>query len=173
MSSGPDFSTRPQASPRGRFETPVLAASALLLAASLFAAWQAAAERRAAGSGLSELRHEVGVARARVEALEARQRGRGETLAAQLVWTSEAPPTRLLAELTALLPKAVRLENVSFSYGPTLEIDLQLLARQPPAYDLLLERLAESPLFVDVVPGVETREGEMRASLRMRYRPLP
>jgi hypothetical protein len=38
---------------------------------------------------------------------------------------------------------------------------------------LFLERVAESPLFADVLPGAETREGEMRASLRMRYRPLP
>jgi len=32
-----------------------------------------------------------------------------------------------------------------------------------------LVRLGRSPLFDDVVPGPESREGELLASVRMRY----
>lgn len=170
----PDFSTRPSAAGEGRWAGWALGAAALLLAVSGASAGQALREKRAADASIAELRLALAGSRARVAELEQRQRAAGgDAATSQLVLTAEAPPPRVLAELAALLPPEVRVDAVSLSYGARLELDAQLVARRPEAYDLFLERLAESSSFADVVPGPEVREGEMRSSVRMSYARLP
>jgi hypothetical protein len=47
---------------------------------------------------------------------------------------------------------------------------VDVIARSAPAYDQFLDRLQRSPLFADVLPGDENRDGELRTSIQMTYR---
>jgi hypothetical protein len=83
--------------------------------------------------------------------------------------SAEAPPQRVLADLAALLPPEVKLQALALDYRDRVLVDLRIAARRAEAYDAFLQRLAESKRFGDVVPGPETREGELLATLRMSY----
>jgi Tfp pilus assembly protein PilN len=174
VSRAPDFSTRagPSQPGRGR-EIALLAVAALVFLASGFSAFRAGAEARAAGAYLAGLRGEIEQERARLRALEGRQRSGGSVLTSKLVLTAEAPPARVLADLAVLLPPDVRLDSLALSYGARLEIEAQAVARRPASYDLFLERLSASPLFGEILPGSEARAAGMRGTLRMVYRRLP
>jgi len=87
----------------------------------------------------------------------------------QAEFTVEAPPPKIVADLSSLLPPDVRLLSLMLTYRDRLEVDARVSARKAEAYDELLVRLGRSPLFDDVVPGPESREGELLASVRMRY----
>lgn len=174
MRREPDFSTRHDASQPGRRrQTLLLAVAALLFAASALSASRAWSEARASAASLAGLRRAVEQDRSRLRALEARRRSGGNLLTSKLVLTAEAPPARVLAEITELMPPDVRLESVAFVYGTQLEIEAQAVARRPASYDLFLERLAGSQRFGEILPGPELREGEMRGALRMTYSRLP
>src|SRR5207245_1204049 len=102
------------------------------------------------------------------------ERGRGEpgqAIAYQAFVTAEAPPPRVLADLVALMPGDVRLDAVSMTYGEPLGLRVEVVARTPSSYDLFLDRLQRSPLFTDVLSGEENRDGELRTSIQMTYRP--
>lgn len=168
-----DFSTRPSRPPqRWPALVSLLAAAALALLAGLEA--RAALRERAAARGLLEQqRAELAASRRRLAALESRGRGAGDSLAARARLTLQAPPHRVLSDLAALLPPDVRLDKLSLVYGDELSVEVQLLARRPSAYDALVDRVVASPRFVEVIPSPESRDGELRASLRMSYRPEP
>ena len=70
-----------------------------------------------------------------------------------------------------LMPGDVRLEAVSLSYGEPLGLQIDVSARAATSYDLFLDRLQRSPLFADVLSGEENRDGELRTSIQMTYRP--
>jgi Tfp pilus assembly protein PilN len=165
-----DFSTRPSARRLSR------AARALLfggIAAFLLAAWatgDAWGEHRAASARLAQAHAETEAVRARIRELQNRRGGPEQAMAVQAVLTSDASPPRVLAELAELLPGDVRLEAVSLAYGEQVELDLRVAARHPASFDLLLESLQRSPSFSQVLPGDEDRRGDMRATVRARYR---
>jgi hypothetical protein len=69
------------------------------------------------------------------------------------------------------LPGDARLERLSLQYGAALELDLEVGARSPAAYDRLLEALTGSDRLSQVQYGPEDRQGEVRASVKARYRP--
>jgi len=169
MSPPRDFSTRPRP---GRFSR---AQRALLLggtAAFLLAAWTVGddwGELRAARARLAQARAEAEAVRTRVRELQGRG-GPEQTLARQAVLTADAAPPRVLAELAQLLPGDVRLEAVSLSYGEQVEVELRVAARHPGSFDLFLDRLQRSPAFAEALPGDEDRRGDMRATIRARYR---
>jgi len=174
VSRAPDFSTRAEAKRRGeRWEPLLLGLAALLFVASALSAYSNSREARASEAYLAGLRHELEQDRSRLRALESRRRSGGNLLTSKLVLTAEAPPARVLAELTELLPPDVRLESVALAYGARLEIEALAVARRPASYDLFLERLAASASFGEILPGPEAREGEMRGSLKMTYKRLP
>lgn len=174
MSHEPDFSTRLDVSrSHKRWEALLVAVAAALFVASVAAAPEAARNAREREASIAELRHEVEGLRGRLRSLESGRHAGGSLLTSQLVLTAEAPPTRVLAEIAALLPPDVRLESVGLAYGARLEIETVAVARQPASYDLFLERLAASPSFSEILPGPEAREAEMRGSVRMAYRRLP
>ena len=163
-----DFSTQP----RRRLWT----ADAALLAAAVAAAVFAGFLCRRASVDLAERREEV--ARASREADEAarkaqaaeQRRGPGDAvLQAQVRETAEAPPPKIVADLSALLPADVRLQSLDIDYRERLVLDIHVVARHADAYDLFLARLAASTRFADVVPGPENRQGEIAASVRMSY----
>jgi len=164
-----DFSTRPRRRVRS---VDLLLLGAGLLAAGLaaHAAWSASNELRYRRNEVDDVRREADAAAERVRALESGRVPGGDTLMSQAQFTMEAPPPRIVADLSALLPPDVRLLSLMLTYRDRLEVDARVSARKAEAYDELLARLGRSPLFEDVVPGPENREGELFASVRMRYR---
>lgn len=161
-----DFSTHPEPSRPG---LGLALAGALVFAVT---AQQACAAR----STLAAARSQVVAARQRVADVRAslERRGAGSSddggAVAPAFTASAAPPSQVLRDLVALLPSGVRLDGLGLTYGRTVEIDLQVVARGARDYDELIEGLTRSARFDDVQPGPERREGEVRASVRARYR---
>jgi hypothetical protein len=164
-----DFSTRPRRRSPPPLDLALLAVAAAALAVSVYATVDAAGTERRASARAQETRREADDARARVRELEAR-REPAQGLASQVLLTAEAPPPRVLADLVALMPGDVRLDGVTFTYGDPLALQVDVAARNASSYDLFLDRLQRSPLFADVLPGEENRDGELRTSVRMTYR---
>ncbi len=139
--------------------------------ASICAAYFASdawAELRRARAGVESERREAAVVAEKTRGLEV---GRGGgTLGSQIVLTAEAPPPRVVAALAALLPPDVRLDGVALAYGDNLGIEARVVARHAASYDLFLKRLSESPSFTGIVPGAESRQSGVQASVQMRYR---
>jgi hypothetical protein len=162
-----DFSSRPRRrGPSGR-EWGLLAAGALafLVAAGLtLRAWRDAHQ---ANLRVAAVRGERDAAATRLRALEADLRR--DSVATQAWLTVEAPPPRVMADLSELMPPEVRLEGLRLRYGSRLEVDMKVAARGAAAYDLFLERLSASPRFADVAPDNEDRAGEVRAEVRASY----
>ena len=167
----PDFSTRaaPQAG-LARYEPLLLGIASLLFLASAASASRSWAEARSSAAYLDGLRGELQQERDRLRELESKRRAGASLMTSKLALTAEAPPARVLAQLSALLPSDVRLDSVTFQYGERLEIDAVAVARRPASYDVFLERLSASPLFGEIQPGPEARQGEMRGSLRLVYK---
>jgi hypothetical protein len=169
MSAPRDFSTRPRRRGLTRGESAWLLAG---LAACAVAGWSTAdawAEHRDAVARLGQASAEADGLRDRLQGL--RRAGGGDALAAQAALSAEAPPERVIGAVAALLPEDVRLESASLAYRQDLQVELQVAARRPAAFDELLERLQRAPSFADVLPGDEDRTGEMRAVIRGRYVP--
>jgi hypothetical protein len=91
-------------------------------------------------------------------------------LAAQALLTADAPPSRVVAELSRLMPADVRLENLRLVYGSRLQVEMRVSARAAGSYDVFIDRLERSPSFSEVLPGDENREGELRALVRAVWR---
>jgi len=164
----PDFSTRHRATRRPGWEWGLLGAGVIAAALCLGALLTARAEERGVRARLLEVRREAEGLERRARALE--RRGR-EGVTGQAWLTEEAPPARVLARLAGLLPDDVRLDALSLAYGRRLEVEMQVAARSPQAYDRLLERLEASPSLADLVLGAEEREGEVRTTVRASYVP--
>jgi hypothetical protein len=143
------------------------AALALVLACVDAARWSGDSRRRRAEVG--RMRDEAEAATARARLLDVRASGGGATLAAQVQATAAAPPQKIVAELVSLLPPDVKLQSLQLDYRDRVLVDLRVAARHAAAYDAFLQHLAQSSSFGDVVPGPESREGELLASLRMTY----
>jgi hypothetical protein len=170
MSGDRDFSTRPRPRRIAARDLGLLAVALLAVALASHAVFRARTVLADARARTEEVRREIEADRDRVRALESR-RGPG-SLALQALMTSEAPPPRVVADLAALLPDDVRLEGLALSYADGLGLELQVSARRARAYDLFLDRLAQSPRIAALAPGAESRDGEVRASVRARYQPL-
>ena len=174
MSRSPDFSSRAGTAPRSsRRDTLALAVAAALALAAGAEAWQAQRESRESTASLDALRADLEATRERLRTLQGTKRAGSDALASRIVLSAEAPPARVLAELTALLPPDVRLDGLSLVYGAKLQVEARVVARRPAGYDQLVERLAGSRLFGDVVPGPESREPDLHSTLHMVYRPVP
>lgn len=163
-----DFSTRPRAR-RAPADVALVAVAGLALVAASWDAWAARREREHVRSSLAEVQGEVAAAQGRLRSLGARRGGDGERLVTRQELTTDAPPRRLLADITALLPEGVRLRSASFVYKDVVEVDLDVEARSPAAWDDFLERLSRSSSFTAVRPAQEQRDGEMRSAVRMTW----
>lgn len=164
-----DFSTRPRRRLRPA-DLALLGAAILAAGFAAQAAWSASGELRHRRHEVEELRREAEAAAEKLRALESNRPPAGDTLMSQAEFTVAAPPPRIVGDLSALLPPDVRLLSLMLTYRDRLEVDARVSARRAGAYDELLARLGRSPLFEDVVPGPESRDGELLASVRMRYR---
>ena len=170
MSQERDFSTRPRRHAARPVDLALLALGVAALLVSLYATASAARSLQRARARVDEARAETQAAQARVRELEAR-REPAQAVAYQALLTTEAPPPRVLADLVALMPGDVRLDAVSLSYADPLSLRVDVVARSASSYDLFLDRLQRSPRFTDVLPGEENRDGELRTSIQMAYRP--
>ena len=166
----PDFSTR-AATPRlGASELALLAAGVLAAALCARAVWSGRAEVGAARARLADVRRDVDDTRRRTLVLEKRM---GDGVTGQAWLTAEAPPSRVLGELGEVLPPDVRLDGLSLTYGRRLEVEMRVVARNPRAYDRLLERLQASSRLKDLVLGAENREGEVQTTVQASFEPGP
>jgi len=165
----PDFSTRPRGNGARGGDVILLGVALLCLALSVATTWRARADLAQAQAWAERLREQTGADVARARALRPSRDDATERLVSPHLLTVDAPPPTVLAELTRLLPGGVRLQRMSLVYGERLTLELGVAARNAVAYDGFLDRLEASGTFVDVVPGAESRDGEVRSSLRMAY----
>ena len=127
------------------------------------------AEFKRARQHVADVRRETEAGQARLRSLETRSAPTA-ALATQALLSSDVPPPRLLAELSALMPPDVKLDAVSLAYGEGIDVRLQVSAKAGAAYDAFLQRLEGSPAFDDVIPGEESRDGGVSASIQAHYR---
>jgi hypothetical protein len=165
----PDFSTRSRRSSASPSETALLGAGFLALALAAYVASSGWADLRVARGALETERREAAALSEKVRALESRGFREGG-LSNQALLTAEAPPPRVLTDLSALLPADVRLDGIALTYGANLGIEARVVARRAASYDLFLKRLTESTAFGGIVPGSENRQGQVQASVQMVYR---
>lgn len=165
-----DFSSRAHGQARwGVGERALVAAAGSVLAMAGWLAFSAWSDHRHASARVQVARQDLAAARSRAQAAQSRA-GPGDALVSRAVLTAEAPPGSVLAALAPLLPPDVRLDGLTLKYGERLELDLRVAARNAGAYDLFLSRLEASPLFERVEPGEESREGEVRTTVRAAFK---
>ena len=143
----------------------VLGGAVLLLA--LIAAWRVEADLDQARAALVSARSAAASRQERAES--GRAASAAARFAAQARLSTSVPPPRVLAALQALQPPGVRLERIALHYGETLDLEIEVHARQAGEYDRFLAALETAPEFATVTPGAENREGEVRSSLALRY----
>ena len=166
--SAPDFSTRPRARRPPALELALVTGGLLAAALGARVVVGTRAEGSAARARLAEVRGEIEGARRRVSDLERRS---GDGVTGQVWLTAEAPPPRVVAQVSDLLPPDVRLDALSLTYGRSLEVEMRVVARTPGAYDRLLQRLEASPRLKDLVLGAESREGRVETTVRATFVP--
>ncbi len=174
MSRLPDFSSSaPPAVPLAGADRAWLAGGALLLLAALLAGVRAQQDLELARGRLDQARSQARSAEARARAGSQRLEPAETELRGQARLGLLAPPSRVLADLEARLPRGVRFERIGLAYGADLRLELQVTAREARDYDRFLEQLEASPRFSELAPGPENRDGELRSSLGLRYVPEP
>ena len=164
-----DFSSQPRPRSASAAQKVIAGLAGLVLLASAgyaFAAWRDSGQVRAR---LQQARGESQAALARAQAFDTRGDA-GQLLAAQALLTADAPPSRVVAELSRLMPGDVKVSDLRLVYGSRLQVEMRVSAREAGSYDLFLDRLERSPLFSDVLPGDENRQGELRALVRAVWR---
>jgi len=164
VSRQPDFSTspRPRRVPTWERLAVLAGVAALLLAGA--GAWRAREEARDARARLADVRREADASALRLRSLESRARAGAPRLPA-----SEAPPARIVAALASVLPGDARLEGLSIDYQHGGLLELAVEAREAAAWDRLLDRLSRDPRFDDVRPGPESRDAEVKSTVRARW----
>jgi Tfp pilus assembly protein PilN len=164
-----NFSTAPR-SPRSGLALTV--AGALAFAAAAQQALGARADLEEAKTHVVEAGREVSALRERAKRSTTRAEADQATLA-QAFSATQSPPSQVLRDMVGLMPEGVRFEALELTYGPAVLVQAQVVARRVADYDEFVDRLAASSRFGSVEPGPETREAELRASLRVVYHPEP
>lgn len=172
MSALPDFSShavrRTGPAPATGERVWLLGGGGLLLlavAAAFSAHHQLGMLQRAA----EQHRADAKAARERVARVRAAQDPETLARAVHAQLTLSAPPPRVLRELQALMPGAVRLEQAGIDYGERVQVELRVAARSARDYDAFLERLGQAQAFQVTSTGPENRDGEVHATVRLRY----
>ncbi len=166
----PDLSSRPRRGGLQRLDALLLAVALLALLFSAHSAWRARSDLGVATEATSRARGEAETARRQAQALRSAARSSGEAWVPALLLSGGSPPPQVIEELSELLPGDVRVEALSLRYADQVDVDLQVTAVDAAAYDRFLDSLVLSPRFVDLRPGPEGREGELRLSLHATYR---
>jgi hypothetical protein len=164
-----DFSSRPRARRPAPADLGLLGIGLLTLVVAGYATGTSWADLKRARQHVVDLRRQSEAAQARLRTLESRSAPTA-ALATQALLSEEAAPPRVMADLSGLMPPDVKLEAMGLTYGEAITIQMQVSSRSGGSYDAFLQRLEGSPLFDDVVPGEETRDGGVSASISARYR---
>jgi Tfp pilus assembly protein PilN len=127
------------------------------------------AEFKRARQHVADVRRDTQAAETRLKTMEARSAPTA-ALATQALLSTDAAPPRVLSDLAALMPADVKLESLALTYGDGIGMIMQVSAKSGGAYEAFLQRLEGSPLFEEVIPGEETRDGGVTASIQVRYR---
>ena len=127
------------------------------------------ADFKRARQHVADVRRDTEAAQARLKTMEARSAPTA-ALATQALLSADAAPPRVLSDLAALMPPDLKLDSLSLSYGDGIGLSMHVSAKGAGAYETFLQRLEASPLFEEVVPGEEARDGGVSASIEMRYR---
>jgi hypothetical protein len=165
----PDLSTHPRRSRREPAELLLLVVAIVACVLSGRSSWSAWNGLRRAESSVARARQATDHAISRAREIRTRSRSETETLVSALLLTNECPPPLVLAELEELLPPDVRLDVATLRYAETLGIELLVVAQSASAYDRFLESLVASRRFARLVPGSETRDGELRSTIKATY----
>lgn len=162
MSRQPDFATSPRRETAPLGEWLLLAAA---LATAVLGAGAAVRARRESADAAAR------VAQARQTLEEQRSRARATTSARppSSPVPAEAPPSRIVEAIGAVLPGDARLVQLRIDYRREIDLAMQVDARSAEAWDRLLARLEGASRFREVEPGPEAREAEVRTTLRARY----
>jgi hypothetical protein len=166
--SGLDLSsTRSRA--RSRPADVVLLVAALAgLAFVGHALWTSRDELERARRARGQAESQVAEAKGKLSALEGSD-PQHDVQVARMALAGQAPPQAVVRDLASLLPPDVRLLDLVLTYDHALDVEMRVVARRGAAYDLFLERLHGSRMFRAIVPGPETRDGEVSASVRVEY----
>ena len=164
-----DFSSRPRRRPPQPVDLGLIGIGVLTLIFAGYATGTSWADFKRARQHVADVRRDTEAAQARLKTMEARSAPTA-ALATQALLSADAAPPRVLAEHAALMPPDVELDSLSLTYGEGIGMSMHVSAKGAGAYEAFLQRLESSPLFEEVVPGEETRDGGVAASIEMRYR---
>jgi Tfp pilus assembly protein PilN len=164
-----DFSSRPRRRPPQPVDLGLIGIGVLTLIFAGYATGTSWADFKRARQHVADVRRDTEAAQARLKTMEARSAPTA-ALATQALLSADAAPPRVLAELAALMPPDVKLDSLNLTYGEGIGMSMHVSAKGAGAYEAFLQRLESSPLFEEVVPGEETRDGGVSASIEMRYR---
>ncbi len=164
-----DFSSRPRRRPPQPVDLGLIGIGVLTLIFAGYATGTSWADFKRARQHVADVRRDTQAAQARLKSMEARSAPTA-ALATQVLLSTDAAPPRVLADLAALMPPDVKLDSLALSYGEGIGMSMHVSAKGAGAYEAFLQRLEASPLFEEVVPGEETRDGGVAASIEMRYR---
>jgi Tfp pilus assembly protein PilN len=164
-----DFSSRPRRRPPQPLDVGLLGIGVLTLILASYATGTSWAEFKRARQHVADVRRETEAGQARLRTLEARSAPTA-ALANQALLSSDAAPPRVLSDLAAVLPPDVKLDSLALAYGDGIGMQMQVSAKGTGAYEVFLQRLEASPLFEEVIPGEELRDGGVTASIQARYR---
>ena len=164
-----DFSSRPRRRPPQPVDLGLIGIGVLTLIFAGYATGTSWADFKRARQHVDDVRRDTQAAQARLKTMEARSAPTA-ALATQALLSTDAAPPRVLADLAALMPPDLKLDSLSLSYGEGIAMSMHVSAKGAGAYEAFLQRLEASPLYEDVVPGEEARDGGVSASIEMRYR---
>jgi Tfp pilus assembly protein PilN len=164
-----DFSSRPRRRPPQPVDLGLIGIGVLTLIFAGYATGTSWADFKRARQHVADVRRDTEAAQARLKTMEARSAPTA-ALATQALLSADAAPPRVLADLAALMPPDVKLDTLNLTYGEGIGMSMHVSAKGTGAYEAFLQRLESSPLFEEVVPGEETRDGGVSASIEMRYR---
>ena len=164
-----DFSSRPRRRPPQPVDLGLIGVGLLTLIFAGYATGTSWADFKRARQHVADVRRDTEAAQARLKTMEARSAPTA-ALATQALLSADAAPPRVLADLAALMPPDVKLDSLSLTYGDGIGLTMRVSARSGGAYEAFLQRLEGSPSFDEVVPGEETRDGGVSASIDVRYR---
>jgi len=164
-----DFSSRPRRRPPQPVDLGLIGIGVLTLIFAGYATGTSWADFKRARQHVADVRRDTEAAQARLKTMEARSAPTA-ALATQALLSVDAAPPRVLADLAALMPPDVKLDTLNLTYGEGVGMSMHVSAKGTGAYEAFLQRLESSPLFEEVVPGEETRDGGVSASIEMRYR---
>jgi len=167
----PDLSSRPRRGGAGhRLDAALLAVALLAFLLSAFSAFRARSDLSLATEATSRARSEAEAARLTAQQARSASRRSGEAWVPAVLLQGESSPPQVIEDLAELLPGEVRVEALTLHYTDEVSLDLSVTAVDAAAYDRFMDSLVLSPRFVNLRPGPEGREGELRLSLHATYR---